>query len=86
MLTARRADADNESAAWKFTGCIDNNAGTTAFVGTPSFGPIGDDSAGVWVVNVVADNTNDTLAITVQGENGKTIRWAASIRMMKVTA
>lgn len=86
LLTARRADADNESAAWKFTGCIDNNAGTTAFVGTPTFVPIGDDSGGVWIVNVLADNTNDRLALTVRGENGKTIRWAASIHMIKVTA
>lgn len=85
LLTARRADADNESAAWRFTGCIDNNAGTVAFVGTPAYGVLGDDSGGVWLVNIAADNTNDRLTLLVTGENGKTIRWAATIRMIKIT-
>jgi hypothetical protein len=85
LLIARRADADNESAAWRFTGCIDNNAGTTAFVGTPTNSVLGDDSSGVWLANIVANNTNDRLALLVTGENGKTIRWAATIRMIKIT-
>jgi hypothetical protein len=85
LVTARRTDADNESAAWRITGCIDNNAGVTAFVGTPVVGTLGNDNPGVWAVAVNADNTADTLAILVTGEAGKTIRWGAFARLMKVT-
>lgn len=85
LVTARRADADNESAAWKFEGCIDNNAGTTAFVGIPITTILGDDSGGVWQVVVAADNVNDRLTVLVTGENTKTIRWAASATLIKVT-
>lgn len=85
LVTARRTDADNESAAWRITGCIDNNAGTTAFVGTPVVGQLGNDNPGVWSVAVNADNAADTLAILVTGETGKTIRWGACARLMKVT-
>lgn len=84
LVTARRTDADNESGCWKIEGGIDNNAGTTAFVGTPIVTALGDDSAGVWDVTVDADDLNDALVIKVTGENGKTIRWGATVTLMKV--
>ena len=84
MVTARRTDADNESAGWEVKGVIDNNAGTTALVGSVTVTAIGDDSAGTWTVAVTADNTNDALQFEVTGEAGKTIRWGAVVELMKV--
>lgn len=79
QLTARRSDANNESAAWEIKGCIDNNAGTTALVGTVTSTTLGDDSGGTWAVTVDADNTSDALRIRVTGEASKTILWVASV-------
>lgn len=84
LVTARRTDADNESAGWEIKGVIDNNAGTTALVGSVTVTALGDDSAGTWLVAVEADNTNDALVIKVTGENSKTIRWGATVTLMKV--
>ena len=84
MVVARRTDADNESAFYRFEGCIDNNAGTTALVGSVvSATPIEDTAA--WACAVTADNANDALIITVTGENGKTIQWLANITILQVT-
>lgn len=83
LVTARRTDADNESAGYKIEGVIDNNAGTTAFVGTPTVTILGEDTA-AWDVVVEADNTNDALVFKVTGEANKTIRWGAVVELMKV--
>lgn len=85
LVVARRTDADNESASWIITGCIDNNAGNTAFVGTPTVTALGDDSAGTWTIAVQANNTDDRLEIVGTGQNSKTIRWVAHARCVKVT-
>lgn len=84
VVVARRTDADNESAAYQFLGCIDNNAGTTALVGTVAKTVIAEDSAG-WDCNVTADDPNNALRITATGEAGKTIRWVARIELVEVT-
>jgi hypothetical protein len=84
LITARRTDADNESAGYKIEGVIDNNAGTTAFVGTPTVTVLSEDTA-AWDVVAEADNTNDALVFKVTGEAAKTIRWGASIMLMKIT-
>lgn len=84
QLVARRTDADNESAAYEFVGCIDNNAGTTALVGSVTKTVLAEDTAG-WDADVTADNTNDALIITVTGENAKTIRWVATVWTTEVT-
>jgi|688.fasta_scaffold93125_4 hypothetical protein len=85
LVVARRTDADNESSSWRITGCIDNNAGNTAFVGTPTVTAQGDDSAGAWTIAVQANNTDDRLEIVGTGENSKTIRWLAHARCVKIT-
>lgn len=84
LIVARRTDADNESAAYRIEGCIDNNAGTTALVGTIAKTVIAEDNAG-WDVDAQADNTNDALVVKVTGENAKTIRWVAGIWAVQVT-
>lgn len=84
-LVARRSDADNESAAYKIEGCIDRNANaaSTALVGTPVKTILSEDST-AWDVSVSADTTNGGLAITVTGENSKTIYWVAKIDTVQV--
>lgn len=84
MVVARRTDANDESAFYRFEGCIDNNAGTTALVGSVvAATPIEDTSA--WACAVTADNTNDALIITATGENAKTINWVARVHIVQVT-
>ena len=84
MVVARRTNADNESAFYKFEGCIDNNAGTTALVGSVVVATPIEDTAG-WACAVTADDTNDALIITVTGENAKTINWVARVSLVEVT-
>lgn len=83
-VIARRTDADNESAAYQFLGCIDRNGSTTALVGSVAKTVIAEDTA-AWDCNVTADDTNDALIITVTGEAGKTIYWVAKIELVEVT-
>lgn len=82
-LVARRTDADNESAAYEFFGCIDNNAGTTALVGSVQTGTPIEDTAG-WAAAFTADNTNDALVLTVTGAAASTVWWFCDIKIVKV--
>lgn len=84
LITARRTDADNESAAYLVTGAIDRNAGTVALVAAINKTVIAEDTA-AWDVDVQADNTNKALIIKVTGEAGKTIQWVADIRTAETT-
>lgn len=83
-VVARRTDANNESAAYQFLGCIDRNGGTTALVGSVTKTVIAEDSA-AWDCNVTADDTNDALVVTVTGEAGKSIRWVARVELVEAT-
>ena len=86
LLVARRTDADNESAAYRITGCIDRNANaaSTALVGSPTVTVISEDTA-AWDVDAVADTTNGSLNFRVTGEAAKTIRWVGWVRLVEVT-
>jgi hypothetical protein len=86
LITARRTDADNESAGYKIEGVIDRNAAanTTAFVGSPTVTILGEDTA-AWDVVAEADTTNGALVFKVTGEAAKTIRWGATVTLMKIT-
>jgi hypothetical protein len=77
-----------DCAAWEITALIKrNNAGTTSLVGVPtgtgtaSAAAVFHDSpnADNWTVAVAADDTNESLEITVTGEASKTIQWHATI-------
>jgi hypothetical protein len=85
LIVARRTDADNESASYRITGCIDRNANaaSTALVNS-SVTVIAEDTA-AWDVDVVADATNGSLNFRVTGEAGKTIRWVGWVRLVEVT-
>ncbi len=86
LVVARRSDADNESAAWQFTGCIDRNtnAASTALVGTVSQTVLALDTS-TWSVSVDNDTTNGSLRIRVTGDNSKTIKWVAYVRTTECT-
>lgn len=84
LMVARRTDANNECAAWTIRGCIDNNAGTVAFVGTPTTTSLGDDSAGAWSVAADTETGSVRLRILAVGQTGKTINWVAHIRATRV--
>jgi hypothetical protein len=84
LMVARRADANNEGAAWTIRGCIDNNAGVAAFVGTPTTTTLGDDSAGAWTVAADTIAGSVRLRVLCGGQVGKTINWVAHIRATRV--
>jgi len=85
-VVARRTDANDESAIYKFEGAIDRNSGvaTTALVGTVTKTVYAEDTP-AWDVTVEADTSIGALAIKVTGEAGKTIRWVARIETTEVT-
>jgi hypothetical protein len=85
-VSARRTDAFNESAGFKFEGVIDRNgvASTTSLVGTPVKTVLGRDIAD-WDCNITADTINGGLSITVTGEINKTIKWVAVCDYVEVT-
>jgi hypothetical protein len=91
FIVARRADVDNESAAWKIEGCLDKNgSNTAAFVGTPTKTVLGNDNSGVWDVNAVIETSSNfgtnigSLGFVVTGQAGKTINWVGHIQLVKV--
>lgn len=83
LVVARRTDANDQSAAYRIVGCIDNNASTVALVGTPSVTVIGEDVAG-WDATASADNTNKALTITVTGAASSTINWVGRMTIVQV--
>jgi len=82
LLIVGSTSGGSESAGYKIQGVIKNAAGTTAFVGAPTVTALGEDDA-AWDVQVGADDPNDALTITVQG-NGEDIRWVATARTSEV--
>lgn len=84
QVIARRTDADNETNTYLRFGAIDNNAGTTALAGTvQSLSTVEEQAA--WDVTITADDTNDSLKISVTGAASKTIRWVAFVTLVQVT-
>lgn len=85
LITARRSDADNESAGYKLEGVIDRNtnAASTALVGTPTKTVLAEDTT-AWDVNAIADTSNGALRFEVTGEAAKTIRWVAFVTVSEV--
>jgi len=75
-IAARRTDADGESAYYKLEGMVDNNAGTSALVGTVTKTIFAEDTA-AWDVTATADDTADTIDVDVIGEAGKNITWVS---------
>ncbi len=60
-------------------GAIKNISGTTAFVGSLQKTEFNDAGASAWDITVVANDTGDTLDVTVAGEASHTIDWSIRI-------
>ena len=82
-IVARRTDGPAEYCSWKIQAIVDNSNSSVIFGNNPAIEIIG--NADSWSANVVADNTNKCLGITVQGENGKQIKWTVVAQATKVS-
>ncbi len=82
-VVARQTDADGVSAGYLVIGVIDNNAGTTALVGSVTTTTVGEDVAG-WDVTATADDTNDGINVLVTGAVGDAVRWVARAEIVEV--
>lgn len=87
MIVARRTDANDESAIYKFDGAIDRNAtaATTALVGAGGTKTVIDEDTAAWDTAISADTTNGSLKIDVTGEAAKNINWFAFVRTVEIT-
>lgn len=85
-VTAHRTDVNNGHSGYFIKGVIyrQSGPGTTALQGSTSI-EIFSQSDPSWSINTVADNVNGSLAITVTGESGKTIRWLAHVETVEIT-
>lgn len=83
-IVARRTDVDNESLGYIYQGVVDNNSNFVDWVGgAPTTTMLIKDSA-PWGVSLNIDNTNKAINIQAIGEAGKTIRWMAYVKLIKV--
>jgi hypothetical protein len=71
-----------QSAGYSAQGIIENYAGFTNFIGTPTVTTLGEDRD--WDVVVEADDTNDALVIKVVDEQDYNVRWVATVRTVEV--
>jgi hypothetical protein len=77
LLTAR--SSSGQSAGFQIKGVIENESGTTAFIGLPVITELAKEVN--WNVAVEADDANDALAIKVTGDGrSSVVRWVASVR------
>jgi hypothetical protein len=84
LVVGRRADADGENAAWRIETVAKRDAGsTTALVGTPAVVSLGANAGNVWAATITT-NTAGNVNVRVTGEDAKTIRWVASLRIVQV--
>ncbi len=82
LVVAR--SSGHASAGYRIEGVIENDGGTTAFIGTPTVTTLAEDRA-AWDVSVEANDTYDALRILVTGEVGFTVRWVAVVRAVEVS-
>lgn len=82
LVVARRGSTQ-ESAAYEFTGAIDNESGTVALVSAITPTAI-EDTAG-WDFAVTADDTNNSLKLAVTGAGGSSINWVAYVTTVQTT-
>jgi hypothetical protein len=86
-LVGRRTTAGaEESLAAELRGLISHESSTTSLIGSVIDTPIAESvGSPIWSYSVTADNTNDTLDITVVGAAGVTVNWFAFIQVIEVT-
>jgi hypothetical protein len=67
--------------AYEIKGCVKNLSGTTTLVGSLTKTVIAEDNAS-WDVTVVANDTNETIDVTVTGVADCDIAWSAEITIL----
>jgi len=82
-FVARRTDATGESAGFELKGVVDNFAGTVVDVGDLYEILVASDNTNL-LVEASADDTNDSIKISVTGEASKTFRWTAVVKTTEV--
>lgn len=85
-VAARRVDGGaQESAAFRVSALITRTTTSPVMVGTPEVEVIAaSPGAAAWALSVSADVATGSLALTATGEDGKTIRWVASLEIVQV--
>jgi hypothetical protein len=83
-FVARRTDETGESAGIELKGVVDNFSDTVADVGDLYEILVASDNTNL-VVEAAADDTNNSIKISVTGEASKTFRWTAIVKTTEVT-
>jgi uncharacterized protein YjlB len=63
-------------------GCVKNHGGTTAIVGSVDNTHVHNPGGNSWTITAVANDTNDTLDITVTGEAAKNLSWKFKVDLV----
>lgn len=84
-VVARRTDVVGDEATYTCNGLIHNNSGTTALAATATYTNVVESGDTSWDATCVANDTQDALKVQVQGAAGKTVRWVAYARMVRVS-
>lgn len=84
-VVGKRTDSGTDVFHNTIQGTIANNGGTTAIQGTNVTTAI-TNTAGTWAATVVANDTADSIEVTVTGETGATIRWVTRLTLVEVAS
>jgi hypothetical protein len=79
-----KESATGDTKAWTFQGCIKRDAANnTVLVGAVTSTVIAEDAgASEWALTIEADDTNESIKVTVTGEAAKTIDWGVEARLL----
>lgn len=79
-----REDATGDSIAVTINGGVKNQAGTTSLFGSQVKDVFDEAGSTAWDVTVAANDTSDTLQVTVTGEAAHTIDWNVHVETVEV--
>lgn len=82
-VSCRRTDATGDYGSWFIKGVVINNAGTVSDVGTLYEVVVARTDASM-IVDIRADDTNNSLGVYVTGATGKTVSWKAVVTAIEV--
>jgi hypothetical protein len=71
----------SDTAAFTYTGLIQNISGTTSLIGSNILETLAQDSGNDWSAEVTADDASDYLKIVVTGEASTTIDWTVFLEI-----
>jgi hypothetical protein len=77
------ADSGTETSAFVIRGIINKRAGVTTLLGSNVFETIAESTQG-WTADISADDTNDSLRITVTGSSQTTVDWTIFVELTAV--